>query len=386
MKIKNLLLIILIVFFGCFLFSKVLAARSFSLSFPLPFENNCPIPGACPSNAATTESIAAYIVRIYQLAVGLAGILAVGMIVFGSIYVSVSGDSPDRREEGKSFIMSAIWGLLLLLGSYVILRTINPQLVSLHEPVVPQAPSNPYLSKIEGAATAVCPNPSSTACFFNPTKVDPSDPSKATCLLRDEDQNGNRIICTAIDTITDACKKRNCEAESAVVFSRIATHPIKSTACKGGIQDNNGLGQCFLEKDTLDAFDNFYNVLSSTNAFRNGANLGDSGWRVTEAFPPTTDHSSECHYDGTCFDFAIQIENVGPGPDFSDFCTQLSVAYRSARSGFRVVYIETPDLAHLPAPIQWCLSQPSSRNFITMGDLHAFEHTTGFHLHIQWPK
>jgi|GEM_PF-1487174 len=94
------------------------------------------------SSADTTASIPNYIRRLYQFAIGISGILAVGMMVAGGILYTVSGGSPDKQNEGKDMIFSALWGLGLLFGAYVILNTINPQLVAIREPQGPQFISN----------------------------------------------------------------------------------------------------------------------------------------------------------------------------------------------------------------------------------------------------
>jgi hypothetical protein len=89
-------------------------------------------PDPCPSDTST--SIPNYIRRLYQFSIGISGILAVGMIVAGGILYTVSGGSPDKQNEGKDMIFSALWGLGLLFGAYIILNTINPQLIALKEP------------------------------------------------------------------------------------------------------------------------------------------------------------------------------------------------------------------------------------------------------------
>ena len=41
--------------------------------------------------------------------------------------------------------------------------------------------------------------------------------------------------------------------------------------------------------------------------------MGRIGWRITEAFPPSVNHRSQCHYNGTCIDANVispTIENL----------------------------------------------------------------------------
>jgi hypothetical protein len=81
------------------------------------------------------DAINVYISKLYTFGIGIGGILAVLMIVMGGIYYSVSG-AVDKKSEGKDMITSALLGLLILLGSYVILQTVNPVLTTLKNPTL----------------------------------------------------------------------------------------------------------------------------------------------------------------------------------------------------------------------------------------------------------
>lgn len=85
-----------------------------------------------PDTNAT--SVPEFIARFYELGLGIAGIVAVGMIVVGAIFYTISGASPQKKGEAKDIIFSALWGVVLLFGSYLILRSINPQLIDLRDP------------------------------------------------------------------------------------------------------------------------------------------------------------------------------------------------------------------------------------------------------------
>jgi len=124
-------IIFFVLFLGLFGFLTVNA-----VNVNLEFTPDCPsnIPGDCPDDDAVSKDIGSYIKRIYQFGVGISGVLAVGMIVAGAIYYSVSAGSPDKQNDAKSMITSALWGVALLLGSFLILNTINPQIVKLEPP------------------------------------------------------------------------------------------------------------------------------------------------------------------------------------------------------------------------------------------------------------
>ncbi len=98
--------------------------------------NGAPLYGPC----AASSTLNGYIQLLYRFGLGIGGILAVGMIVWGSILISISG-SVDKEREGRDFITSALFGLVLLFGAYLLLNQINPSLTSLVPPSAPAVTS-----------------------------------------------------------------------------------------------------------------------------------------------------------------------------------------------------------------------------------------------------
>ncbi|KKQ79626.1 MAG: hypothetical protein UT02_C0029G0006 [Parcubacteria group bacterium GW2011_GWC2_38_7] len=97
-----------------------------------------PIPGLAafndiivdPGEAISIPYIALYIIAIYKYGLVIGSILAVVMIMIGGIIYLSAAAAPERITTGKNLIIGAISGLTLLLGSYLLLKTINPNLVS----------------------------------------------------------------------------------------------------------------------------------------------------------------------------------------------------------------------------------------------------------------
>ena len=71
-----------------------------------------------------------YIRAIYKYAIGIVGILATVVLMFGGILWIVAGGNAERVGNAKSWIGASLTGLILVLCSYMILKTINPALVS----------------------------------------------------------------------------------------------------------------------------------------------------------------------------------------------------------------------------------------------------------------
>ena len=79
--------------------------------------------------SVSNGNIGQYLETYFEIGISIAAALAVVMIIVGGIQY-LSSDAMSGKEEGKSKITSAIWGLLLALISFLILNTINPQLVT----------------------------------------------------------------------------------------------------------------------------------------------------------------------------------------------------------------------------------------------------------------
>lgn len=100
------------------------------------------------SNAKTPAS---FVAVLYQISLGLAAAAALGAMLYGAILYTVSGGNASRQDEARKYITGAIWGVVLLLGAYIILYTINPGLVKLTDPSlgkvdIPPANSNATVS------------------------------------------------------------------------------------------------------------------------------------------------------------------------------------------------------------------------------------------------
>jgi len=67
----------------------------------------------------------------YRFALGIVGITALFVLVWAGIRYISSAGNPTAQSDAKQWITSALTGLALLLGSFLILFTINPNLTSL---------------------------------------------------------------------------------------------------------------------------------------------------------------------------------------------------------------------------------------------------------------
>lgn len=72
--------------------------------------------------------IGVYIIGIYRYLVGIVAILAGIMIIWAGVTWLTSAGNPEHITDAKHKIANAVTGLFLILGSYVILNLVNPEL------------------------------------------------------------------------------------------------------------------------------------------------------------------------------------------------------------------------------------------------------------------
>lgn len=117
---KNICLSIGILFlFSVFFFTLTVSAQNtYEPLVNLPYT----------TNASGQTDFGTYVVGAFRLAIALAGLLAVIRIVWGGIKY-MSSDAVSNKSEGKEVITGAVYGLLLAIGSWLIVSTINASLL-----------------------------------------------------------------------------------------------------------------------------------------------------------------------------------------------------------------------------------------------------------------
>lgn len=78
----------------------------------------------------TITSSSQYFNAIYRFALGIVGIIAVVLIMFGGLRWMAAAGNESIITEAKEIVTSAVIGLVIALLSYVILAFINPQILN----------------------------------------------------------------------------------------------------------------------------------------------------------------------------------------------------------------------------------------------------------------
>jgi hypothetical protein len=258
--------------------------QSYCLLAPLPLGVNAD--GSVDASTPNTKIAPdAYIRGIFNLAIALAGVVAViQLVVAGFKYISI--DSVTGKETAKGDIQNALLGLILAIGAFSILQAINPRLVELSL---------------------------SIPAVKDPGAITPQDSCAGT-----------------IDATTKGCNQPSGEGPDGTVFT---CDNVKPPTCNYRVSGNSGgwgplpngtdLNGIPL-KQSCQSFDGtpgfpcqvsnqtfFQGLLALTQTMPSGS------WRVTEAWPPSyKGHIDTCHKPGIaagdCVDASLTSNPATP--------------------------------------------------------------------------
>ena len=121
---KKILLILIFVSFlmGGFCFAQ----RELEIEYPT-------VPGVETPTVVKT-ALPEYLRYIFTFAITIAGLLAFGAMIYGGIRYLTSAGDPTKMKDAMEQVTAGVLGLIILLASYLILNTINPQLVLPQKP------------------------------------------------------------------------------------------------------------------------------------------------------------------------------------------------------------------------------------------------------------
>jgi len=183
---------------------------------PINFRPSVSIPGSnFQAGATTTFSersigyIGQYISGFYNYAMAIVGILAVIVLMIAGVIWLTSGGNPNKVGQAKDLISGALVGLGLLLGSWILLNTVNPDLVKFKvtpirgiKPMInccDQTKGNQVVEDSECAAPAVICQAGENCSNDGTNKFFCLDESKYFCC---EYQNGSggELLCDSVKT------------------------------------------------------------------------------------------------------------------------------------------------------------------------------------------
>lgn len=112
----------LIVAFALALVPHVASAQGITLGVPI-------------GGQTSVTGLPQYITLIYRYAIGIVATVAIVMVVYGG-FRYLLGSAYSDVKRGKEIIKDALIGMIVVLGAYVILNTVNPATLTLRMPTL----------------------------------------------------------------------------------------------------------------------------------------------------------------------------------------------------------------------------------------------------------
>ncbi|MFH1193828.1 MAG: D-alanyl-D-alanine carboxypeptidase family protein [bacterium] len=171
MQNKKLLIFIIIAFAFLLLAPVLSSAQTKETPFvPLEPKLQIPIPDLTFSKIVRQGQLigipylADYIAGVYKYAVGIVSFVAIIMIMVGGLRWMTAGGNASAIGGAKEMISGAVIGLFIALGSYIVLYTINPDLVSFKNLQVKLIARQELETDVEDASKDALILKSATAC------------------------------------------------------------------------------------------------------------------------------------------------------------------------------------------------------------------------------
>lgn len=147
-----------------------------------PLEISYPTVPDAPTPTTVETPLPNYVKYIFNFFIWGSGFVALLVLVIAGVQYMISAGRPEVMKDAKDRIFSALLGLAILLSSWLILTTINPDLKNLQikelPVVVPSLPGGVYLCK-EGKGDEIY---SAWNRIQEIKKMSPNDPSRKSLI------------------------------------------------------------------------------------------------------------------------------------------------------------------------------------------------------------
>ncbi len=91
---------------------------------------------------AGASAVVNWVQNFYQFSLIAGVFLAVGVITWAGLKYALAAGNPSGQSDARDQILQALLGLLLLFGAYLVLYTVNPNLINLSLPTLKSVPSS----------------------------------------------------------------------------------------------------------------------------------------------------------------------------------------------------------------------------------------------------
>lgn len=189
----------------------------------IPYEFETGIPGIVqPGEQLERMTLSEFIALLIRYIFRIAGILAFGMIVYGGIEYMIATGNAEKQKSAQQHITGAIIGLVLLFAFWLIINTINPDILRTNSSIIDGNGNG------GGGNNGGQPNPSSKAKEIAQKLLDNGENFEISWTAAKKDlQDVIDNKCTSIyNNSTPAYRENNCiEAEGTKDKATDAIHP-----------------------------------------------------------------------------------------------------------------------------------------------------------------
>ena len=187
-----------------------------------------PLPGttnSCPTGTDCTTNFKTYLEGMFTFAIGVSAVLAFIMLSFAG-FQYVTTDGIGEKSNARERINNAVYGLLLVIGAYAILYTINPDILNFNLNII-----RPNISSTD---TGIDPN-----AKYGNGKVVPGYP------LNDNDVAENGAIYSKLNNAgvfinAGPCKTGGTQGCTNLVY-------LPDSAINGVIDLYNACNKCYVQ-------------------------------------------------------------------------------------------------------------------------------------------
>ncbi len=279
----------------------------------------------------TTKDLGEYIATAYNWMIGTATLIAIVLIMVGGLQWSFSAVSAEMLGKAKKRMMNGVIGLVLLLSTYLILQTVNPQLLSLQ---VPDFPMIRQVSLLDGDdSCGYLTGKWGTAAYWtkfgapsdSPYSQNQPPPKSGKSYTIEEPSNGT--ACGSVAQVTKDWEGKDIPEGTTCTYTYCPNTRRNGERC---FVSSTG-GQCLACGQLINknAYLTPSSSVCSSLSFTGFKNYGDRGKVINECFwtrdgsfiPAVSSVSDLLSGDGTCALLNIDCSQIETCEDYDTVAT-----------------------------------------------------------------
>lgn len=224
--------------------------------------------------------------NIVNLAISLGVVFGIFVIAYAGLLWMTNSVNPHGREQAKTMLQHAVIGLLIALSAWLIVDFVMKVL---------------YNPSAQGAGVSF--GPWNTILADGPVnyclvKREPPQGTTTQSQQGTQQQGSGGVTATnptqtSTQTVTTGTPQgcSNCVRVSGVAAKTAEQNGCRVSGGRDGVATfNPPLEGCYVNSSLLSSLQSAVGT--------------NTGWRVTEMWPPTVNHNATCHSNGTCVDIA----------------------------------------------------------------------------------